>query len=322
MLPGKNGLRICFAHSAYRMAERFAARNTGIAHFQVHTPEALAARIGEADVLVASMLWRNELLAAAPRLKFIQSISAGMDRFDTELIRARGIRLASAAGVNANAVAEHAMAMILALRRQLHTGRDNQTARRWRGMISDISAREDELAGKTIVIVGLGRIGARLAKLAKAFDMRVLATRRNAALGGEGIDGVFAHDRLNEVLPTADIVVLTCPLTRETENLLDAQALARMKPTAHVVNVARGRVVAEEALITALLEARIAAAGIDVTREEPLPATSALWTMPNVLLTPHTAGETQRYEDGVIDLLLTNLERLWRGEASLVNQVV
>jgi phosphoglycerate dehydrogenase-like enzyme len=214
------------------------------------------------------------------------------------------------------------MAMILALRRHLHTGRDNQTAKRWRGMISDIPAREDELAGKTIVIVGLGRIGARLAKLAKAFDMRVLATRRNAALGGAGSDGVFAHDRLGELLPEADIVVLTCPLTRETENLLDAQALARMKSTAHVVNVARGRVVAEDALIAALQQARIAAAAIDVTHEEPLPATSALWTLPNVLLTPHTAGETQRYEDGVIDLLLANLERLWRGEASLVNQVV
>jgi D-2-hydroxyacid dehydrogenase (NADP+) len=322
MLPGKDALRICFAHSAYRMAERFAARGTGIAHFQVHTPEALTARVGEADVLVASMLWRNELLAAAPQLKFIQSISAGMDRFDTDLIRAHGIRLASAAGVNANAVAEHAMAMILALRRQLHTGRDNQTAKHWRGMIADIPAREDELAGKTIVIVGLGRIGARLAKLAKAFDLRVLATRRNAALGGEGIDGVFAHDHLGEVLPAADILALTCPLTAETENLLDAQALARMKPTAHIVNVARGRVVVEEALLAALREGRIAAAALDVTREEPLPATSALWGMPNVLLTPHTAGETQRYEDGVIDLLLANLERLWRGEARLVNQVV
>jgi len=322
MLPGKDVLRICFAHSAYRMAERFAARATGIAHFQVHTPEALAARLGEADVLVASMLWRNELLAAAPRLKFIQSISAGMDRFDADLIRARGIRLASAAGVNANAVAEHAMALMLALRRHIHTGRDNQAAKHWRGMISDIAAREDELAGKTILIVGLGRIGGRLAKLAKAFDMRVLATRRTVGSAVEAVDGVFAHDRLGEVLPQADVVVLTCPLTRETENLLDAGALARMKPTAHLVNVARGRVVAEPALIAALQEGRIAAAALDVTSEEPLPQASPLWTMRNVLITPHTAGETQRYEDGVIELLLANVQRLWRGEASLVNQVV
>ena len=95
-----------------------------------------------------------------------------------------------------------------------------------------------------------------------------------------------------------------------------------MKPTAHLINVARGKVVDEDALIEALQEKRIAAAGLDVTREEPLPAASPLWAMPNVLITPHTAGETQRYEDGVIDLLLENLDRLWRGETTLVNQVV
>jgi D-2-hydroxyacid dehydrogenase (NADP+) len=322
MLPGKDQLNICFAHSAYRMAERFAAQDTGIAHFQVRTPEEFAARLSEADVVVVSMLWRNELLAVANKLKFIQSISAGMDRYDADLIRARGVRLASAAGVNAHAVAEHAMALILALKRHIHTGRDNQSAKVWRGMISDIGAREDELGGKTLLIVGLGRIGTRLARLAKAFDMEVVATRRNPDRGAGGADAVFGHDRLREVLPKADIVALTCPLTRETENLIDAKALALMKPTAHLVNVARGGVIDEAALISALHEGRIAAAGLDVTRVEPLAGGSVLWTMRNVLITPHTAGETQRYEDGVIDLLLANLERLWRGEAKLVNQVV
>jgi phosphoglycerate dehydrogenase-like enzyme len=133
---------------------------------------------------------------------------------------------------------------------------------------------------------------------------------------------VHGHDRLHELLPTADIVALTCPLTSETTNLIDAKALGRMKPSAHLINVARGRVVDEDALMRALAEKRIAAAGLDVTREEPLPPASPLWAMPNVLITPHTAGETQRYEDGVIDLLLENLNRLWRGEATLINQVV
>jgi phosphoglycerate dehydrogenase-like enzyme len=322
MLPAKDQLNICFAHAAYRMAERFAARDSGIAHFQVRSSEEFAARIGEADVVVVSMLWRNALLAAAPRLRFIQSISAGMDVYDAPAIRAQGIRLASAAGVNAHAVAEHAMALILALQRHIHTGRDNQVARVWRGMISDIAAREDELGGKTLLIVGLGRIGGRLARLAKAFDMRVLATRRSTGRGGDGVDAVLAHDRLHEALPAADIVALTCPLTRETENLIDAKALALMQPTAHLINVARGRVVDEAALIAALAERRIAAAALDVTREEPLAPQSPLWGMRNVLITPHSAGETQRYEDGVIDLLLANLQRLWRGEASLVNEVV
>ena len=113
-----------------------------------------------------------------------------------------------------------------------------------------------------------------------------------------------------------------CPLTAKTENLIDAKALAAMKPSAYLINVARGRVVNEPALVEALTRKRIAGAALDCIWEEPLPATSGLWGMPNVLITPHTAGETGRYEDNVIDLLLENLERLWRGEAVLKNQFV
>ena len=189
-------------------------------------------------------------------------------------------------------------------------------------MISEIAAREDQLTDKTLLIVGMGRIGSRLAKFAKAFDMRVLATKRDPSTGAEGADAVYRNDRLGELLGQADIVALTCPLTPETESLIDAKALAAMKPTAHLINVARGRVVDETALIAALQAKRIAAAGLDVTQEEPLPAASPLWAMPNVLITPHTAGETQRYEDAVIDILLENLDRLWRGETALRNQVV
>jgi phosphoglycerate dehydrogenase-like enzyme len=219
-------------------------------------------------------------------------------------------------------VAEHAIALILAIKRHIHTGRDNQAAKIWRGMISDIPAREDELGGKTLLIVGLGRIGTRLARLAQAFDLEVIATRHDASRGGEGVAAVYGHDRLHELLPAADIVALTCPLTPQTTNLMDAKALALMKPGATLINVARGRVVDEPALVRALQEKRLAAAGLDVTAEEPLPASSPLWSMPNVLITPHTAGETQRYEDGVIDLLLDNLGRLWRGETVLRNQIV
>lgn len=322
MLPSKNRLKICFAHRAYRLSERFERRNTGLAHVEVRSPEELRRELPEADVLVVSMLWKNELAGISKQLKFIQSISAGVDFYDKDVLRTHGIRLASAAGVNAYAVAEHAMALILALQRRLPEARDNQHQKHWRGMISEIAAREDQLTGKILLIVGMGRIGGRLAKLAKAFDMRVIATKRDPSTGTEGADAVFGQDRLHELLGQADIVVLTCPLTPETENLIDARALAAMRPTAHLINVARGRVVDEAALTEALLAKRIAAAGLDVTSEEPLPAASPLWTMPNVLLTPHTAGETQRYEDSVIDILLENLDRLWRGESTLKNQVV
>ena len=120
-LPSKENLTICFAHVAYRMAERFALRATGIKHFEVRSLDELTARIGECDVLSVSMMWRNELIARAPRLAFIQSISAGTDQYARDALAAAGIRLASAQGVNAEAVAQHAMALILALTRQLHS---------------------------------------------------------------------------------------------------------------------------------------------------------------------------------------------------------
>ena len=320
--PRKENLTICFAHVAYRMADRFALRGTGIRHFQVNTIEELTVRIADADVLSVSMMWRNSLVQRAPKLKFIQSISAGTDQYSRDALKAAGIRLASGQGVNARAVAEHAMSLILAMTRQLHLARDNQVKHHWRGMISDLSKREDELGGKTLLIVGLGRIGSHLAGLARAFGMRVIATKRDVASGADAADAVFSDTALIEHLPEADFVALTCPLTPQTEGLINARALAAMKPSAYLINVARGRVVDEPALIKGLEEGRIAGAGLDCTVEEPLPAASPLWDIPNVLITPHTAGETRKYEDNVIDLLLENLDRLWRGEAELKNGIV
>jgi phosphoglycerate dehydrogenase-like enzyme len=321
-LPARDKLTICFAHVAYRMGERFALRDRGLDWFEVRSLEDLRARIADVDVLLCSGLWRNELIPAARRLAFIQSISAGTDQYSREALGAAGIRVASAQGVNERAVAEHAMALILALARQIPEARDNQTAKTWRGMIGDISKRENELGGTTLLIVGMGRIGSRLATLAKAFDMRVIGIRRDSSKGAGVANKVVGEDELLGVLPQADFVALTCPLTPETENLIDAKALAAMRPSAYLVNVARGKVVNEPALIEALGQKRIAGAALDCVWDEPLPAGSALWSAPNVLITPHTAGETRRYEDNVIDLLLENLERLWRGEAVLKNQVV
>lgn len=304
------------------MQARFEARGTGLRCFQVRSREELASRIAEADVLSVSMMWGNELIERAPRLRFIQSISAGVDQYDRAALARAGIRLASAAGVNANAVAEHAMALVLALARRLPEARDNQARRVWRGMISDPGQREAEVAGGTLLIVGLGRIGSRLARLAKAFDMRVLATRRDPEAGSGAADVVGGMEALSEFLPQADYVVLACPLTPQTERLMNAETLALMRPGAALVNVARGRCVDEPQLIAALQEGRLAAAALDCAAEEPLAPSSPLWAMPNVLITPHTAGETRAYEDNVIDILLDNIGRLWRGEAELRNQVV
>lgn len=322
MMPSKDKLTICFAHVAYQLQQRFAMLETGINSFEVRDRETLDRRIAEADVLVISGLWRNDLLEGAPRLRFIQSIGAGTDQFSREALATQGVRLASARGVNARAVSEHAMALILALSRRLPEARDNQGKRVWRGMIGDLAGREDELGGKTLLVVGLGQIGGRLAHLAKAFDMNVIGLRRDPAMGAGSADAVHAMSELKVLLPHADFVALTCPLTPETENLIDAEALGLMKSSAHLVNVARGRCVHEAALVGTLAARGIAGAGIDVTKDEPLAADSPLWAMEHVLLTPHTAGETRRYEDNVLAIMQDNLERLWRGEKSLRNQIV
>src|SRR5262249_34398550 len=221
-LPSRDRLTICFAHVAYRMGERFALRDTGLDWFEVRTLEDLKTRIADVDVLLCSGLWRNELIPMARRLAFIQSISAGTDQYSREALRAAGIRVASAQGVNERAGAEHAMALILALVRQIPPARDNQTAKKWGGMIGGISPREDELGGKTLLIVGMGRIGSRLATLAKAFDMRVIGVRRDPSKGAGTADRVVGEQELRAMLPQADFVALTCPLTPETENLIDA----------------------------------------------------------------------------------------------------
>jgi phosphoglycerate dehydrogenase-like enzyme len=320
-LPESALLTVGFAHAAYCLAEEFAKRAPLIRHFEVRSAEALEARIKEVDVLVVSANWRNEFLERAPNLRFIQCVGSGTDQFSYDKLRARGIRLANARGLNERAVSEHAMAVILALARHLHFARDLQAKSEWRGMLSDRNEREDELGGKTLVIVGLGRIGTRLAQLARAFDLRVIGVKRHPQQQPD-LDAVITPDRLSEVLPQADFVVLTCPLTPETEGMIGAAQLMRMKRSAFLINVARGRVVDEPALIDALRQGRIAGAGLDTFYDEPLPSSSALWGMPQVLITPHTAGETRRYEERVIDILLENMGRLWDGKKELKNQII
>ncbi len=322
MFPTRDKLTICFAHAAYQMKARFDARNTGINSFQVRSYDEFVQRIGEADVVSVSGMWKNDIIPHATKLKFIQSISSGMDQYSKEMLSAKGVRLASAAGVNARAVAEHAIALILAIARRLPEARDNQHKKVWRGMIGDLAQREDELGGKTLLVVGMGRIGSHLAKLAKAFDMKVVGIRRDPAAGANGADSIHGMADLVKLVPEADFVALTCALTPETTGLMSAAAFAAMKPSSVFVNAARGKVADEAALIATMKAGRMGAAAPGATVDEPLPATSPLWGLPNVFITPHTAGETRAYEDNVIDILMENLDRLWRDEKALRNQVI
>lgn len=167
---------------------------------------------------------------------------------------------------------------------------------------------------------GLGRIGVRLARLADAFGMQVIGVKRDP-VAVAGVAQVVSRARLLDVLPQADFVALTCPLTTETEGLIGAAALAAMRPSAFLINVARGRVVDEPALMEALRSGTIAGLGLDCVYEEPLPASSPIWRLPNVLVTPHSAGETSRYETRVVDMLLENIARAAAGTA-LLNEIL
>jgi len=320
--PPLKDLTIQFAHKAYDFVDEFAGRNTGIGHFQTYSKLETAARLGDADVLVVSGFWNDEFLKRDYKLKYIQAISAGYDYFDTGGIKAGSIILCNAGGLNSNAVSEHAFAMLLGLTRRLHLARDDQRQSFWRGMGTDISQREEELPGKTMLIVGLGNIGARTAGLARAFGMKTIGIKRTIQGFENLVDEIYPTTALQEHLPRADVVVLTCPLTEETANLMDAQAFAGMKPGGYFINVARGGCVDQPALIQAIKDGRLGGAGIDTFAVEPLPQNSALWSFDNVIVTSHTGGETRAYEKNICDQLLENLNRLTRGEDDLVNRIV
>jgi phosphoglycerate dehydrogenase-like enzyme len=322
LLKSRGELTIQFAHSAYRLAERFLSRNTSIRHFQTWTNEETVSRVGEANVLVVSGFWQDNLLETAHELRYIQAISAGYDQFPLDELNTRAVRLANARGVNADAVSHHAMGLVLTLARKLHFARDQQHSCYWRPMISDHAQREDDLCGQTMVIIGLGEIGSRLAKLAKAFGMRVLGVKQDISRHDGTADEVYGPDQLPKLLSQADVVVLCCPLTSTTRTLMDKSAFSAMKTGSQLVNVARGGCVDESALMSALTGGGIAGAAIDHFNDEPLPVDSPFWPMENLIITPHSAGETRKYEDNVIDILIQNIDRLWVGNEELVNQIL
>ena len=320
--PTRQNTTIHFSHSAYQMANRFAARELDIQHFQTSTVEATRKKINETDVLVVSGFWRNALLSEAPRLRYVQSISAGYDQYDLDALRHHDVLLCNASGVNADAVSQHAISLTLALIRHLPSARDHQHQQHWRAMISDINQREDDLVGHTMLVVGLGAIGTRVARLARAFGMHTIGTKRDTTTHDGSCDEVHTPEALPNLLPRADFVVLCCPLTEATTDLIDSKTIVLMKPSAYLINVARGGCVEESALYNALSNSVIAGAGIDHFKEEPLPANSPFWALDNLVITPHSAGETRKYEDNVIDILLSNLEKLWAGNTDLNNRIV
>jgi phosphoglycerate dehydrogenase-like enzyme len=254
----------------------------------------------------------------APGLKWVQATSAGAGEQvqAAELTRDELARVivTTAAGVHAGPLAEFALLGLLAFAKGLPRLLDDQRAHRWGHY------PVGELSGRTLLVVGLGQIGAEVARLASAFGMRVIGLNRSGSGSWPYVDRVAGIDALEQWLPEADAIVISVPLSTGTSGLLDAGAIARIKPGATFVNVGRGGVVDEPALIEALRSERLAGAALDVFATEPLPADSPLWEMPNVLLAPHTAALSIDENERIVSLFVENLGRYLRGER-LRNQV-
>jgi phosphoglycerate dehydrogenase-like enzyme len=267
----------------------------------------------------------DRLLARAPELRWVHSATSGVERALTPAALARDVVVTNARGVFSRPIAEHVLLMILAISRRLPQLLELQRERTWQPL------EGRELRDLTIGIVGYGSLGRAIASLATAFGSRVVAMRRHpeapgvARATGDGsddetfsvepkLDNVYGPDGLHALLAESDIVVLAAPLTPETDGFIDDAAIAAMRRDAWLINVARGRLVDDTALVRALVENRIGGVALDTFREEPLPPASPLWDLPNVIVTPHTSWSSGRVLDRSIDLFCDNLRRFRAGE--------
>ncbi|PAE38838.1 D-2-hydroxyacid dehydrogenase [Bacillus sp. 7884-1] len=258
----------------------------------------------------------KDCLTPHSKLRWLQTWSAGVDSLPLETLESRNITVTSANGVHAYPISETIYALMLSLTRKIHSYVKNQQERKWHH--SDMKL---EMHEKTVGIIGVGTIGKEAAKIAKAFGMKVLGVRHSGKQQ-EFVDEMFTTNQLDAVLPKCDYVVVTLPLTKETNRLFGAKQFDLMKSSAFFINIGRGEIVVEGDLISALQRGQIAGAGLDVFEQEPLTVDSPLWEMENVIITPHTSGSTEHYNQRVIEnILIPNLQNYISGNQPSVNLV-
>jgi phosphoglycerate dehydrogenase-like enzyme len=270
--------------------------------------------LANADVLIGWALQPEELRTAT-RLRWIYSITAAVDRFMSPELIASDVVICNAGRVHGPVVAEHAIAMVMALAKRVPSAVRYQDRRKWaREAMWNERPRPREVRGTTLVQVGLGSIGAEIAEMASALKMHVIGIREHPERGTEGAHEVFGYDSLDAAIARADYVVLAAPETARTHKLIDERRLRLFKSDAYLVNVARGSLVDEVALVAALRDRQLAGAALDVFFEEPLPRRSKLWKMPQVLITPHTAFLTEKVWERHYALFADNLRRYLAGQ--------
>jgi phosphoglycerate dehydrogenase-like enzyme len=260
------------------------------------------------------------VLDFAPRLKWVQTTSAGVGQQVVRMgLQGSHLIITTSSGVHARPLAEFVFLALLSHVKELPRLQRDQQAHVWQRFCSD------ELDGKTMAIVGPGKIGGQVAQIARCFNMRVTVMGRRGGperAGELGVDAVYTRDQMHEMLGAADVVVLSCPHTPETEGLIDRAAINAIKPGAMFVNIARGQVVDEAALLEALQSGHIAFAGLDVFQKEPLPADSPFWDLPNVMINPHSASTAASENQKITDILCHNLRCYLDGRTAEMHNVL
>lgn len=276
---------------------------------------ALRPVLQEAEILLVFLKCDRDLIEAAPRLQWIQAITAGVDGLPLDLIARRGIRLTNGRGIHAVHMAEYAIAAMINLARGFHIMLRNQLHRKW-----DRSVHQTEICGATVGILGLGAIGREIARKADFMGMRVIGVRRSAAPLAH-VAAVYGPEEMDLVFRQSDYVINLLPATPATERLIDRRLFGVMKPTASFINLGRGQTVNEPDLIEALRQRRIQALVSDVYETEPLPAESPLWEMENAILTPHIGGVSPLYMARAMEIIEHNLEVYLSGRGEMLNTV-
>jgi len=288
----------------------------------LHLPDydLLPPELADTDIFVGYSL-RASQLREAPKLKWIHSTAAGVAQLMYPELRDSGIAVTNPSGVFSVPMAEHTIGLLLALARNLPDCVRGQDRAAWvQQEVWDKPQRLRELNGQVLLIVGFGSIGREIARRAKAFEMRVWGVTRSGKGNSDLAEKIVAAKDLGAVLPEADYVVVATPETAETKHLIGEPELARMKPGARFINVGRGSLLDEAALIRALESGKLGGAALDVTGMEPLPPDNGLWKAPNLLITPHTSAVSDRLWHRETALLLELLE-LWFSGKELFNRV-
>jgi phosphoglycerate dehydrogenase-like enzyme len=288
----------------------------------VHLPDydQLPEELPDTDIFVGYSL-RAKQLKDAKQLKWIHSTAAGVAQLMYPELRESGLLVTNPSGIFSVPMAEHTMGLLVALARNFPDSVRQQDAKHWsQQVLWDKPQHLTELNGQVLLIVGYGSIGREVAKRAKAFEMRVWGVTRSGDGEREYAEKIFPASRLHEALPSADYVLIAAPETAETKQLIGAAEIARMKRGARLINVGRGSLLDETALIGALEKGALGGAALDVAETEPLPPESPLWTAPNLMITPHTSGVSDRLWVRQTETLVELLER-WFDGREMFNRV-